>query len=83
MDSLKEAVSQGCPKLQHLRFSWYEGDGYIEEVINGIRGMQTMGSQIVLLRGLGPIWPRHSTDLVSHHSKSLEEVEVVLKALVL
>ncbi|KAK3806803.1 MAG: hypothetical protein J3Q66DRAFT_358504 [Benniella sp.] len=36
MASFKEAVAQGCPKLQHLRCSWFEDDEDIHDVLNGI-----------------------------------------------
>ncbi|KAK3823068.1 MAG: hypothetical protein J3Q66DRAFT_137810 [Benniella sp.] len=76
--SLEEAVAQGCPKLQHLRCSWYEGDGYIEEVINSIVegckqwGLKSFYCEDIDDRGLGIL-----EILLENHYNTLEEVELV------
>ncbi|KAG0222437.1 hypothetical protein B0O80DRAFT_454973 [Mortierella sp. GBAus27b] len=35
-DPFKEAVAQGCPKLQHIECSWYSDDVETQEAITGI-----------------------------------------------
>jgi hypothetical protein len=36
MKDFKEAVAQGCPKLQHVLCSWFDGDKAVQEAINGV-----------------------------------------------
>ncbi|KAK3823073.1 MAG: hypothetical protein J3Q66DRAFT_424642 [Benniella sp.] len=77
--SLKEAVAQGCPKLQHLRCSWYKGDGMIQDVINGIvEGCKEWGLKSFYCEDLNDDYRRCILETLSrHHCETLEEVELV------
>ncbi|KAK3823074.1 MAG: hypothetical protein J3Q66DRAFT_330791 [Benniella sp.] len=74
---LMEAVAQGCPKLQHLRCSWYEG-GCMDKVINGIvKGCQEWGLKSFYCEDLDDQYGRRILATLSrNHSKTLEEVEL-------
>ncbi|KAK3823072.1 MAG: hypothetical protein J3Q66DRAFT_137827 [Benniella sp.] len=76
--SLKEAVAQGCPKLQHLRCSWYKGDGMIQDVINGIvEGCKEWGLKSFYSEDLNDDYRRCILETLSrHHCETLEEVEL-------
>jgi hypothetical protein len=74
---LKEAVAQGCPKLQHLRCSWYLV-GCMGEVINGIvKGCREWGLKSFYCEDLNDQYgQRILATLSRNHSKTLEEVEL-------
>ncbi|KAK3823071.1 MAG: hypothetical protein J3Q66DRAFT_424641 [Benniella sp.] len=76
--SLEEAVVQGCPNLQHLRFSWYEEDIYIEEVINGIvKGCKQRGLKSFYCEDMHDDRGVILETLLDNHYNTLEEVELV------
>jgi len=76
-DSLKEAVAQGCPKLQHLRCSWYEGDKMIPDVVNGIvEGCQEWGLKSFYCEDLDDHHDYILETLLENHRETLEEVEL-------
>ncbi|KAK3823077.1 MAG: hypothetical protein J3Q66DRAFT_424655 [Benniella sp.] len=78
-DSLREAVAQGCPKLQHLRCWWFEQENTLSGIMEGCREW-----------GLKSLYCEHLNDLVGYegdhrfmktlvmdHFRTLEEVELV------
>ncbi|KAF9362850.1 hypothetical protein BGX34_005390 [Mortierella sp. NVP85] len=72
----EEAVAQGCPKLQHLRFSWND-NGYLCNIILGvIKGCQEWGLKSFYCRDLVDYGDILGT-LLDHHFGTLEEVELV------
>ncbi|KAK3823066.1 MAG: hypothetical protein J3Q66DRAFT_330773 [Benniella sp.] len=80
VESLRDAVAQGCPKLQHLRYPWYDEDPKNYDVINGIvEGCKEWGLKSFycekLRDGYGD--QRIMATLLSNHSNTLEEVELV------
>ncbi|KAF9344628.1 hypothetical protein BGX34_005469, partial [Mortierella sp. NVP85] len=78
MRSLEEAVAQGCPKLEHLRCSWYDGDGYIDDVINGIvKGCKQWGLRSFYCEDMEDNALAIMRTLLDHHYNTLEEVELV------
>ncbi|KAF9362852.1 hypothetical protein BGX34_005392 [Mortierella sp. NVP85] len=77
--SIKKAVAQGCPKLQHLRCSWYKNDGMIQDVINGIvEGCKEWGLKTFYCEDLDDQYRRCILATLSRqHRETLEEVELV------
>ncbi|KAF9343583.1 hypothetical protein BGX34_006583, partial [Mortierella sp. NVP85] len=78
VESLRDAVAQGCPKLQHLRCSWYD-DEESHNVINGIvKGCKQWGLKSFHCEKLEDDESRCILEtLLSNHSNTLEEVELV------
>ncbi|KAF9360612.1 hypothetical protein BGX34_007666 [Mortierella sp. NVP85] len=75
VDSLRDAVAQGCPKLRHLRCSWYE-EGLMDRVINGIvKGCKQWGLKSFHCEGLDDQYRILGT-LNENHCETLEDVEL-------
>ncbi|KAK3823067.1 MAG: hypothetical protein J3Q66DRAFT_366271 [Benniella sp.] len=83
VESLRDAVAQGCPKLQHLRYSWYDDDEDNHIVINGIvEGCKQWGLKSFYCERLKEEVNYDDSQcvmatLLSNHSNTLEEVELV------
>lgn len=88
VDSVKDAIAQGCPKLQRIRCSWYDlfavfyGDKNTRDAIHGvIEGCKEWGLKSFHTRRL--VDPRDNESqsvmatLLTYQSKTLEDVELV------
>ncbi|KAK3818654.1 MAG: hypothetical protein J3Q66DRAFT_368730 [Benniella sp.] len=84
VESLRDAVAQGCPKLQHLRCSWRdEHDVDYEDAVKSIvEGCKEWGLKSFHCENLKEDWgdgesPCILETLLENHCETLEEVELV------
>ena len=79
VESLRDAVAQGCPKLQHLRCSWYDDDGKYHDAIHAIvEGCKQWGLKSFHCEDLDDQNYQSILETLSEiHYKTLEEVELV------
>ncbi|KAF9362844.1 hypothetical protein BGX34_005384 [Mortierella sp. NVP85] len=77
-DSLKKAVAQGCPRLQHIGLSWNEYERTIYQAVDGmIQGCKEMSLKSFYCDGFEDtcIQPAMKI-LLEDHSTTLEEIEL-------
>ncbi|KAF9362845.1 hypothetical protein BGX34_005385 [Mortierella sp. NVP85] len=79
-DSLKKAVAQGCPRLQHIRVSWnnYTFERTIHQAMDGIiQGCNEMGLKSLHWDGFQQRYAQRTMRiLLEGHSTTLEEIEL-------
>ncbi|KAK3823080.1 MAG: hypothetical protein J3Q66DRAFT_330802 [Benniella sp.] len=77
-DSLKKAVAQGCPKLQHIELSWSEYEESINEAVDGmIQGCKEMSLKSFYCDGFEDMYSQPAMKiLLEDHSTTLEEIEL-------
>ncbi|KAF9343935.1 hypothetical protein BGX34_006209, partial [Mortierella sp. NVP85] len=76
VESLRDAVAQGCPKLQHLRCSWYYARSEDYDVINSIvKGCKQWGLKSFYCEDLDGQY-RTLRTLNEDHCETLEDVEL-------
>ncbi|KAI8351909.1 hypothetical protein B0O80DRAFT_454980 [Mortierella sp. GBAus27b] len=82
-EAFRDAVAQGCRKLQRLEFMYdYSGSTHIEKAIKGaILGSKEWGLKSIRGAYVGDMDtesnPSMMTALLDHHSSTLEDVELV------
>ncbi|KAF9362846.1 hypothetical protein BGX34_005386 [Mortierella sp. NVP85] len=83
VDLLKEAVAQGCPKLQHIKFAWNEYERNMQEAVDGmIQGCKEMSLKSFYCENFDDVLTHNDGQrtlrtLLNDHFTTLEEVELV------